>query len=83
MNDFPFIAIGNDELGDPLKEGDSIQCHHCYKTHPIKCGRDSKTKEKTNLILFYSCGEKSYLAGIDGKSILIKDPQRSKTNEGD
>lgn len=65
------FVIGNEELkGKPaLKEGMGIECPHCHGLHTVECGKDGNGK-KTSLILYYKCGEKTFLAGIDGKSLL-------------
>lgn len=65
----PFIAIGNDELGKPLKKGELIKCSKCKRHHAIECGIDKETKRETEALLFYQCGKTSYLAGIDGRAI--------------
>jgi len=70
MNKIPFIAFGNDELGVPLRKGDLIDCPLCARIHPIPCSKDAVTGKETNIVLFYKCGKKTYLAGIDGRSIL-------------
>lgn len=61
------LAIGNNELGEKL--GKTILCPHCQEKHPIKHGTDSKGNV-SKLLSFYDCGENSYLAGIEGKSIM-------------
>jgi hypothetical protein len=70
MKTRPFIAIGNEELKGTLKKGDIIRCPKCRKRHSVCVGKDRKTGKETDMVLFYHCGKKLYLAGIDGKSIL-------------
>jgi hypothetical protein len=66
----PMCAIGSDELKGDL--GDTIKCPHCGEEHEVKYGdrvlKDGK-REPSKLLAFYSCGEKSYLAGINGERI--------------
>lgn len=67
MSDYvPFIAIGNDELGDFLHT--FVNCPHCGEQHEIQCSsQDSMNKDKPVTLQFYKCGEKSYLVGINNK----------------
>ena len=58
--DTPFLAIGNEELGDML--GDTIACPRCGEKHAV----EQSTPPKLQL---YKCGDKAYLCGIGGKSI--------------
>lgn len=72
MGEIPFVAFGNDELEKKpeLTKYDSIKCAECGQTHRMECGIDQKTGKESDLILFYTCGPKSYLAGVAGKSVL-------------
>ena len=69
MSGAPFLAIGNDELGDPI--GDTVTCPHCGETHAVVhaesidgfgnvIGRGS--------LAWYKCGDASYIAGIGGRA---------------
>jgi len=69
MNKIPFVAFCNAELGETLAKGEFITCKNCRKQHKVKLGINSKTKQETNLLMFYNCGKKSFLAGIAGKRI--------------
>ncbi len=71
MEDIPFVSFGNDELeaAIDLKKDDTIVCPHCTKFHKVKCGIDTKTGKETDTLLFYNCGEKTYLAGVNGKKV--------------
>lgn len=62
----PWVAFGNEELRvqPRLAAGQRIQCPTCGKRHRVK---DSAT---SGTLLFYTCGETTYLAGIDGRSIM-------------
>ena len=66
----PYVGFGNDTLDKqpPLKKGDSVNCPNCKKIHPVECG--TSDGKESDLLLFYRCGNKSYLAGINGKSIV-------------
>lgn len=62
------LAVGPEDLGE--KVGKSIKCPHCGEEHPIKYGTQEMpdgTWRETKMLAFYTCGEKSYLAGIDGQ----------------
>ena len=63
----PYLAVGNEELGGPL--GDTVVCPRCRKTHPVEHGTDARTGQPTTLLAFYRCGDRVYLAGINGRRI--------------
>jgi len=65
-----WVAFGNNELEKlpDMKKGDVIICSHCGKKHKVKAFKD-KDGNDTNMFA-YECGEKLYLAGVDGKNIL-------------
>lgn len=66
------FSIGNNELENATPLGDFIICDKCGKRHIIKYGDEileDGTKKKSKLLAFYTCRGKSYLAGINGKSI--------------
>lgn len=65
----PFLAVGNDELGDAIREGDMIPCPKCKKEHPVLVGTDTATGKKSNMVMFFKCKKKLYLTGIAGKAI--------------
>lgn len=54
------FAVGKNELEKCKPLGDFILCDLCGKRHKIEHG---------TLLSFYRCGDKSYLAGIDGKDM--------------
>ena len=62
------FAIGNDELKRKPLLTDIIKCKICGKAHKIEYGKDENGKE-SKLLAFFKCGDKTYLAGIDGKDI--------------
>lgn len=64
MADLPYIAVGNDELGDYLQP--TIHCPHCKQQHEIECSsEDPRNKGKSVTLQFYKCGDRTYLAGIN------------------
>jgi len=68
----PMLAIGSNELENNDDLGESIDCPHCQQRHNIEHGKEKNANGKwveSNLLAFYKCGDKSYLAGIDGKKI--------------
>jgi len=72
MKDIPFMAVGNEELGDTV--GDTIMCPICGEQHEVKSstgkpiGKVPPNYQPTTL-QFYNCGKKSYLCGIDNRKI--------------
>ena len=64
------LSISNDELNDAPRaaEGMKIECPHCGLEHVLEGGTDENGNH-TSMILFYKCGDTSYLAAIDGKII--------------
>jgi hypothetical protein len=68
------FAISNDELGPPL--GSTISCPHCGQEHAIHHGErvlDDGTREPSDILQFYKCGDTVYLAGIRGLSCMEVD----------
>ena len=67
------FAIGNDELGPPA--GDTIKCLFCGEDHLIKHGTSQHMLEEGIMsepqpdkkLGFYSCGNKLYLASVNGR----------------
>ena len=74
------FAIGNDELEKNPMLGDFILCDKCGERHKIEYGEtilSDGTREPSKFLAFYTCGEKTYLAGIRGKDIrkcFVKKP---------
>ena len=75
MSDVPFIAIGNDELGEPV--GDSVTCRTCGEQHAIEFGTSRRMlddgtwsePEPSNLLGFYKCGDGLFLASLNGRAV--------------
>jgi len=66
----PFIAVGNGELDNNGPVGKFITCPHCSQDHDIKYGKEKNAAGEwveSRMLAFYKCGEKSYLAGINGQ----------------
>jgi len=66
------FTIGNDELDKAEPLGDFILCNKCGNRHIIKYGDKvlpDDTLKPSKSLAFYNCGEKLYLAGIDGKRV--------------
>ena len=61
----PYIGFSNDTLaqGEILEAGDFVTCPTCGKEHVL-------TDSKPPMLLTYRCEEKSYLAAIEGKSVM-------------
>ena len=68
MSDIPYIAIGNDELGPDLEP--TIRCPLCNQNHPVECSSSDPRNDGSSISLqFYKCGERMFLAGINGQSL--------------
>ena len=68
MIETSFIAIGNDELTEPL--GDSVICYVCGASHPVTYGRrimQDGSRVPDRSAAFVQCRGKTYLVGVDGK----------------
>ncbi len=68
--EMPFVAIGNDELGDEV--GETAICPNCGKQHEVSYGEEVKedgTKVKSDLLGFVKCKKHSYLVSIKGQLI--------------
>ena len=66
------FSISNEELEKCPKIETTIICPRCGKEHEIKYGEQilkDGSRIKSDLA-YYNCGDKSYLAGIAGKSII-------------
>lgn len=79
MKTTPYIGFGNDTLKKLLKckEGDLVFCSKRGGQHPLECG--TSNGEKVDLILFYKCGDQSYLGAIDGRCTILKKADFSGT----
>ena len=59
------ISFSSSELASAatLKAGDSVLCKTCSAAHVLSASVPPA-------LLFYRCGENSYLAAVDGKSVM-------------
>lgn len=75
----PYIGFTNDSLKDAhdVIEGDEIHCDKCNGRHALQCAVDTATKEKSTLVMFYSCGDKTYLGAVAGKLVAHTKPDVS------
>lgn len=66
----PYVGFGNDTLGKlpAAKAGGMILCPHCRAQHELKGGTENG--KPTELLLFYKCGEKSYLGAVAGRLVI-------------
>ena len=75
MAEVPFVAIGNEELGEPV--GESITCCACGETHAIEYGKSRTLRDDgtwteyapSKLLGVYSCGGQTYLASLGGRAV--------------
>lgn len=71
MDDTPFIAVGNDELGPDL--GAYINCN-CGARHEVHCSSSHPDNATASVTLqFYKCGDKTYLCGINKQELARRD----------
>ena len=66
------FVIGNDELDNACKIGDTIICERCGKEHKVMYGErvlEDGTKVPSKTLAYVKCGGESYLVGIAGKDI--------------
>lgn len=63
----PYIGFGNETLNKQriVKPGDLIRCPSCKATHPLTTADDGN-----DFLLFYKCGNASYLGAIAGRCIV-------------
>jgi hypothetical protein len=66
----PYIGFANttlDKIEETVHDGDSIKCSKCGGSHKLEAGTANGVKNE--LLLFYTCGDSSYLAAVSGKLI--------------
>ena len=77
MGETPYIGFGNDTLCKlpKVKKGDEVFCPHCNGRHVlVGCTMEGRP---TDFILFYKCGNKDYLAAINGRLVAHTPPDCS------
>lgn len=74
----PYIGFGNDTLNKMPKvaDGDPIICMQCQCVHKLESANDEKGN-KTDLLMFYTCGEKQYLGAVSGRLVAGLKPDVS------
>jgi len=72
--EIPFFAIGNNELKDLPKVGNTAICPNCKKKHKVKYPKDTKTGKISKILGIVNCKKsgESYLISVDSK--LLKTP---------
>lgn len=77
MSEIPFVAIGNDELGELI--GETVKCPLCDGEHEVQYGENiakDGTRTPSKLLGFYRCNGISYLCAVDGRSVMHKFKRR-------
>jgi hypothetical protein len=69
--DVPFVAFGRAELAKRPRvvAGERIVCARCPGEHMLKSSdqvMEDGSRVPSDLLLFFTCGDKSYLAAIEG-----------------
>lgn len=64
------LAVTPDQLREPLRKGQLIQCHKCSKRHRVALAKDMDGNE-TDVLMFFKCNRISYLIGIKGRRIQL------------
>lgn len=77
----PYLTISNDEIKNlpNIYKNDVIKCPHCNGTHKVCIGSSKRWDDEknclieenseSNVIQFFTCGEKTYICGIDNKAM--------------
>lgn len=65
----PYVGFSNATLGKlpPLEAGDEIGCPACGEAHEAFAPR---ADDGSAPLLFYRCGEETFLAGVGGKNVV-------------
>ncbi len=67
MTETPYVGFSNETLRKcrPVKPGDKIHCPSCHQEHELVTADDGSA-----LLLFYKCGNTSYLGAINGRCTI-------------
>ena len=67
MENIPYLSVGNNEMENSLdlNASDSIICPRCEVLHSIEIA----VGEKGTSLAFYRCKGKTYLCGMDSKTL--------------
>lgn len=70
----PYVAFESADLAKQpkLQSGDSVMCPRCGESHQVQ---GAKGGSAPDALMVYSCLGRTFLAGIDGKSV-INSPKR-------
>jgi len=65
----PFVAISNDELGEPI--GEYTICPKCHKKHLVRYGDRiiGRKKVKSTLLGYVKCGKHCYMVAVKGLKV--------------
>lgn len=68
----PHTGFSNDTLAKlpDAKVGDLIFCQHCKHQHTLEGYTEGG--KPSELLLFYKCGEKTYLGAVAGKLVVTQ-----------
>jgi hypothetical protein len=74
----PYIGFGNETLEKLpcVKAGDEIPCSQCGRTHILQAGTGADGQPSEGL-LFYKCGDTSYLGAVKGRVVTWRKPDVS------
>lgn len=75
--EIPFLAIGNNELGEPTE---IVECAKCGGTHQIEYGETTSRTlmpdgvtwsepQPSRILGFYQCGGATYLGTVAGRAL--------------
>ena len=70
-NGTPFVGFDNETLNRQprIRKGDVVECPHCGGEHIAQAATNEDGSE-SELILFYSCGESTYIAAVAGRLVI-------------
>ena len=68
-DDVPYLAVGNDELGDPV--GEYALCPRCKRERPVQYGKELIDGKfvPSKLLAYVQCCDNTFLVGIKGRII--------------
>lgn len=68
-DNIPYVGFSNETLRTlpRVNKGDLVKCHTCDGHHVLRGGTANGVE--SDLLMFFSCGNKSYLGAIDGHLI--------------
>ena len=67
------FSISNEELIKASEIGETIICPYCNNKHKIEYGEKvlpDGSRVTSKIIAFYRCGDKIYLAAVNGKNVI-------------